>query len=605
MKKLYLIFPILAFAYCTQAQIHIKGMVTSSDKNTPLESVVVQVKNTDFYITTDKDGSYEILLAAKGSYDITSTRNILEEELEKPMLLFSLDGFASVEKAVEKSGQLDVVLPFLSILDEDGSQNRETATSAIGYLGGHQILQPYVGAGLSGKIAGLQTYDQDTRSVWYQLRANNSIASSAQPLIVLDGVWLSDTDLTDITPEDIDEIRVKKGSASSAIYGSAGGNGVIEITTRRGRDLTQGNSRVTLKSEYGFSQAPNRYDLNTKTHREVLNSTGAQPVLGSTVASNTFTQNLPSLQDYQEDYFFENGAFQSHYLAVENRSFNTNFLASAHFMDDMGVSQFSEGYNRGSLRFNLDHQLSKKWEFCAAATYTFSNTNELQNGENGLFANTLLLTPIFDLNVPNEEDGSLYDWDIDNTGYGIINPLYRRANSSLTQNSNRLLGNWTAKYQLSKAWQLSYAALFNRRSRERTQFIEKGFLSSVVPLGFSALTTFGTDGSNGGAIARTRSIQQDFISQADATYQKKILGLNLLGGLRIQYEERNNELERQQGENLVVANVRSLDNPQSNILISSAEQDAVTSSASAFVQANYKQKYSFDGALRSERSSLF
>ncbi|MEM9884314.1 MAG: carboxypeptidase-like regulatory domain-containing protein [Bacteroidota bacterium] len=605
MKKFYTFFFTLFGVISLPAQIHIKGMVTSSDKNKPLKSVVVQVKNTDFHITTDKDGSYEILLSAKGSYDITATRNLLEEEIRNPVLVFSLDGFASVEKEVKKSGQLDVVLPFLSVSDSNNAAQRQTSTSAIGHLGGHQILQPYIGSGLNGKIAGLQSYDQNTRSMWHQLRANNSIASSSQPLIVLDGIWLSDTDLIDITPEDIDQIQVRKGAASSAIYGSAGGNGVIELTSKRGSDLTQGNSRVSLKSEYGFSQAPNRYDLNSKTHREIISNTGAQPVLGNVQASNTFTQELPSLQDYQNDYFFQNGAFQSHYLAVENRSFNTNFLASAHLMEDVGISTFSEGYNRASLRFHLDHQLNKKWTFCAAAAYTFSKEDQLPSGENGLLANTLLLTPIFDLKVPNEEDNSLYDWDIDNTGYGIINPRYRHANSNLEQNSNRLLGNWTAKYQIAKAWQLRYSALFNRSNQEQIQFVEKGFLSSVVPDIFSDLTTFGVDGSNGGAIARTSSLQQDFISQGEAVYKKKVLGLNVEGGVRFQYEERNSEFEQQQGENLAVSTVRSLDNPQSNILISSFEQDAITKSVSAFVQAHYKQKYSFEGVIRGERSSLF
>ncbi|MEL6941630.1 MAG: hypothetical protein AAFO82_03105, partial [Bacteroidota bacterium] len=332
---------------------------------------------------------------------------------------------------------------------------------------------------------------------------------------------------------------------------------------------------------------------------------GPQPVLGALNTNNTFTTDLPALKDYQTDLLFQNGAFQSNYLAVENQAGNTNFLASVHRLEDVGVLKFSDGYTRNALRFNLDHQLNKKWQFCAAAAYTFSNQDVVERGENSLLANTLSLTPIFDLEVPNEEDGSSYDWDIDNTGYGIINPLYWQVNTSQNLNSTRLLGNLTAKYQMNDALQFRYTALLDRTTQEAEQFVEKGFLSSVVPAGFSNQTTFGVNGSNGGGIFQSQSLQQLFLSQADLLLHKKMLSIDLEAGVSFQYEELNSSFSSQRGENLIVSQVRSLDNPQDNIQISSNEQDAVTYHTIGFAHADYKEKFSFDGVFRQEWSSFF
>lgn len=608
MKKLYYLLPFLILGFGLNAQIHIQGIVISSDNQKPLESVRVQVQNSDLFVVTDKQGHYALSLAPKGSFDITSSTQIPDEWQQKPTLIFSLNGFLSIEKKVEKSGQLDVELPILDLSNAGELVNLETATTSVGVLGGHQILQPYTGASLNGKIAGLQTFgamNAPGEDGLFQLRSVNTLANSQQPLLILDGVWLNNVNLSDIHPKDIAYVEVLKGAASTALYGSRGGNGVIKITTKRGADLSTGQSRVTFQSEYGFSQPDNSYNLNTRTNREIVNNSGPQPVLGNPNSSNTFTTDLPALKDYQSDLLFQNGAFQSNYLAVENQAGNTNFLASVHRLEDVGALKYSDGYVRNALRFNLDHQLNKKWQFCAAANYTFSNNDIAERGENSLLANTLSLTPIFDLEVPNEEDGSPYDWDIDNTGSGIINPLYWQSNTSQNLNSTRLLGNWTAKYQMNDALQFRYTALLDRTTQEMEQFVEKGFLSSVVPTGFSNQTTFGVDGSNGGGIFQSQSLQQLFLSQADVVFHKQILGFDVEAGASFQYEELNSSFSSQRGENLVVSQVRSLDNPQNNIQISSNEQDAVTYHTIGFAHANYKEKYSFDGIFRQEWSSLF
>jgi TonB-dependent SusC/RagA subfamily outer membrane receptor len=605
MRKLFLLLLGLGYTAVSIAQIQISGMVTAADTQKPLKDVLVQVKDSELFVTTDKEGSFALTLGERNAYDITATQQLPDEFLEQPMLVFSLDGFSTVEKEVTRSEQLDVRLPFLSLADVAASAKASNPTSYIGTVGGHQLLQPYVGSALNGKVAGVQISQSDMNSVLFQLRSNNALANSGQPLILLDDIWLSHNDLVDLSPEDMAHIEILKGAAASAAYGSRGGNGVIKIYTKRGDQLAKGNSRIHFRTEWGVSQPSSRYDLNTMTNRNILDASGAQPVLGAINANGQFNQTLPSLRDYQEDILFQNGAFQSHHLSIENRSFNTNFLASAHRTQDAGILQFSDGYTRNGLRFNLDHQINEKWQFHATTAYTFAEEDRVGQGESDVLASTLLLTPMFDLSVPNEEDSSPFDWDIDNTGNGVINPRYLAANQEYTINTNRLLGNWKVNYQALPSLRLQYATTIDRSTFREEQFIEKGFLSSVVPAPFGTATTFDFDASRGGAIRQTQRLQQQFLSQADIVFEKKILGLDAEAGLSYQYESLLSETTSQQGENLSVAGLRSLSNPQDNIQVASNEQFALTHSGIGFLRANYKEKYHFNGVLRQERASLF
>ncbi|MEL6942517.1 MAG: carboxypeptidase-like regulatory domain-containing protein, partial [Bacteroidota bacterium] len=216
MKKLYYLLILLVSGLGLNAKINIQGIVISSENQKPLESVRVQVKNSDLFVVTDKEGHYALSLAPKGSFDITSSTQIPEDWQQKPTLIFSLNGFLSIEKIVEKSGQVDVELPILDLSNSGELVDLKTATTNIGVLGGHQVLQAYTGASLNGKIAGLQAFgamNMPGEDVLFQLRAANTLANSQQPLIVLDGVWLSNTNLSDIHPEDIAYIEVLKGAA--------------------------------------------------------------------------------------------------------------------------------------------------------------------------------------------------------------------------------------------------------------------------------------------------------------------------------------------------------------------------------------------------------
>ena len=605
-------FITLGFTFLQAQDLNVVGTVTSSEKNEPLDGVTVFIKGTETGTVTDKRGTYVITVPSPAGA-------FFSRPTPAPTLIFSYIGFKSVEVDVEGRLSVDVVL------EPEFEDNKElifTGTAAgltkkgicfsVGQLEEEFITAvptSNLGVGLQGKIPGLrvnQVGGQPGQGTFFQLRSANSIANGQQPLIIIDGIYLNGSSLADINVDDIEKVEVLKGSAGASLYGSQAANGVIQIFTKRGRGLEIGDTKVIYRGEFGYSNETNRYEVNQFTNREVVDPNGPQPILGNPSASNIHNIELPNLQDYQEDYFFQKGLFQSNYLAIQSRTQKTNFWASAQRLKDEGIIQFSDGYTRNAFRLNLDHQISNKFDIQISSMYSNSQQDLLANGQGSYLATLLSLTPIFDLDVPNEEDASPYDWDIDNTGQGVANPLYEHTNNHQTVNRNRLLGNIKINYTPRKWLTLSYSATMDRSINEFEQFLNKGYLSTNVPGVFGNLATADLQGGvNGGGIHRSRKSNNYYTSRIDAIAKKSLGKFNTAFRGSFLYENLTQTYNEGIGENLAVDHLRSLDNAQSNISIASDEQQVVANSAFLIGDIDYKQKYIFSSLFRTEGSSLF
>ena len=471
---------------------------------------------------------------------------------------------------------------------------------------------PYLSGSLQAKIAGLSTSrpgGQPGQIAFFQLRSATSLANGQQPLLIVDGAYMSSNEaLASLTPDDVEKIEVLKGAVAASYYGSQGANGVIQVFTRNGRGIKVGDTRVIYRGELGYSEIPDAYPLNTSTNREILDPKGPQPVLGDLTTDQVYDTSLPNLSDYQQDILFNKGTFQSNYLAVEGRAESTNFMVSAHRLKDEGAIQGFDGFTRHSFRANLEHQLSNRFSLQMNSMYASSQQQVLDpvsNGAGNFLANSLLLTPMFGLDADNEENATDFDWDIDNTGQGITNPLYLRDNAEQMLGRRLLMGNIGASYRPKDWLKLSYSASLSRSSFEYEHFIKKGFLSTSVPGVFGAMATAGNDGSNGGAILQSQGLNSYFTSMADATIQKSFSGFQLAARGGFLYENFTRDYAEGRGENLAFEGVRSLDNAQSNIKASSLMEEAVAYSSFLVADLDYKNKYSFSGLLRREESSLF
>ncbi len=589
--------------------IFVKGQVVAADTRSPLEGVNILLKGAGNGTTTNQDGYYRI-----------EVRHNFYATHSSDTLVFSYAGFKTQSIPVNGRESINVTLsPLAAELEEvivTGTavgRSPKVMSYAVGHINTESLSavpSPSVGGGLQGKIPGFrvnQVNGQPGQATYFQVRSANAIANGQQPLLIVDGIFTTGN-LQDLNAEDIERVEVLKGSAGTSIYGSQAANGVIQIFTKRGRTLNVGDTQVTYRAEVGASEVLRQLDLNRFTNRDIIKAEGPQPVLGDVSPAGTFTTPLPNLQDYQRDLLFRRGLFQSHSLAVTGKSDQTNYLVSAQRLQDQGILQGFDGYTRHAFRANADHTVSRRVDLQISSLYSFSEQDWLEptaNGPRNYFANALFITPIFDLNTSNKENGKPFDWDIDNTGNGIINPLYDRANSRQTVHRSRLLGNFTANYYAGEWLTFSYSAAVDRADNNFEHFIEKDYLSTSPPGFFGTQATAGVQGSAGGGIQRSNRQSNYFTSRADVVFRRPFAGFNTAVRASFLYEDLTTRYNEAIGENLAVSGIRSLDNARSNIFIASEQQEIVGYSGFLIGDADYKQKFIFSGLVRREGTSLF
>lgn len=587
------------------------GTVTSASKGKPIKGVEVAVKDTKKKVETDKEGRYElqverdfyspgaatVLVFTHKDYKLYEIEIVDEQELDVSLLPIGAVPVNTFRTGTA-AGISQEQLPF-------------AATAITEPLLLNEVPAANISGGWQGKAPGLTVHQsgyEPGQNAYLQLRAASVLANGQSPLLMIDGIYLQSNDLADFNADDLERVEILQGAAASAPYGSQGGNGVIQLFTRTGQQLGVGETRITYRGEYGYSEPTNRYALSERTNREIVEADGPQPVLGAVVDSLRYNNPLPNLQDYQSDLLFENGAYSSHYLSMEGKTSSTSFMVSGQRLRDQGIIRGEDGQARNILRANLDHQAGKRLHLSFRSQYTQQTQGALPlmaTNPSDYLAGALYLTPIFGLDAPNEEDGTPFDWDIDNTGGAITNPLYLRENLRQSATRSRLVGSFDANLQVTRWLRLDYCATLDRLTNQYQQFLEKGFLSRQLPSGFTDLASAGTVGSNGGGIRQNTTLQNYFTSSAGFRVQRSFLGLSsrIRGGFL--YENSTYNFNGAAGEDLAVEGVASLDNPQSQLSITSTEEEMVGYNLFLLADADYRDKFIFSAAIRQERSSLF
>ena len=598
--------------------ITVSGKVTSAEDGGGLPGVNVIIKGTTAGAVTDVEGNYK-LNAPSGD----------------AILVFSFVGYTNQEVPIQARTTVDVVLALdVSQLEEivvTGSavgKSKKTLSFAVGSIDQkliESVPAPNLASGLQGKVAGLRVNSvggQPGQGAFFQIRSATSISNGQQPLVIVDGVYMSASTLADLSAEDIERVEVLKGSAGASLYGSQAANGVIQIFTKRGKGLETGATQITYRGEWGFSKEAGRFDVNNFTNRPIISPgdpghdpDDPSPQFGNRTLDVPSTL-IPNLQDYQEQWLFRNGFFMTNSVTLQGRTEKTNFLTSYQRLDDEGIINFNDGYSRNAFRVNVDHVISDRFDIQVSSMWSNSE-QDLQDAQsaanNSFWGGLLFLFPAFDLDQPNEEDGSLYNYDIDNTGFGTQNPLYDIHNISQTVDRTRILGNITVNYDITDWLQVNTSVGLDRSTNDYEHFIAKGFLSNLSSFGpiFTASgpilgsTTASGGISNGGGINYTNRINNSLISRVNLVAQKRLGDFNTAFRASYLYEQLTSDFNGAIGENLAVEEVRSLDNAQDNKFIFSQFQEIVANSFFLIADIDYQEKYIFSGLVRREGSSLF
>ena len=436
--------------------INIKGKVTDPNGSS-IPGVSIIIKNATRGTVSDKDGNFS-----------------LNEVPAKGELVFSFVGYLKSEIAVGNRTLFNVVLENeITSLSEVvvvgyGTQRKIETTGSIASLKAADLtLTPIsnVAQGLQSRISGVQITQNSSApggNISVRIRGTNSINGSSEPLYVIDGIQVTNSGgvndispLSQINPNDIESVDVLKDASASAIYGSRAANGVVLITTKRGKS---GATRVTYENYYGTQEVTKNIEmLNASEFAAIENETFKQPIYPD-------PSSLGLGKNYQ-DLIFRKAAIQNHQLSIAGGSEKTQLSLALNYFNQDGVI-INSNFSRYSLRVNLDHRVNNWMKVGTSLLYTNSFSDRIPTGQTsidqGAVSGSILgaaLSAPPNL-LPYREDGTIFPFgDQLNGRYReFANPLGLAQILNKTA-TNRLLSNFYLEFLLAKG--LTYRADVN------------------------------------------------------------------------------------------------------------------------------------------------
>lgn len=435
----------------------ITGRVTSSEEPEGVPGASVVVKGTTQGTVTNLDGTYSISVPA----DATS-------------LVFSFVGYLTKEVAIGSSSTINVQLdPDVKLLSEVvvtgyGTQERREITGSVASINNASIenlVSPSFDTQLAGRAAGVSVTVPNgilgSRPI-IRIRGVNSLSGGAAPLIVIDGVPVVDSDRSDavasnplanINPADIESYEVLKDGSATAIYGSRAANGVILITTKRGKS---GKAQVNYNTSFGVNEAVAQFDLLTGDEwvtiaNEKRANTNASPLAN------------PGVNTDWQDAVLRSGNTQQHNLSISGGSESTKYFFSLGFTDQESVIK-SNDLKRYAFRSNIDHSISKKVRIGKSLSYAYTEITGLNNGANSLSGaiynatRALPNVPIYDpantafggFNITANGATTGFGANLAGPDNNIPNIAYVLANNFYRNRNHRILGNAYAEVDITR-----------------------------------------------------------------------------------------------------------------------------------------------------------
>ncbi len=458
---------------------------------------------------------------------------------------------------------------------------------------------------LAGRVAGAsvtQVSGSPGSEPAIRLRSATSLAGNQDPLIIVDGT-ITRLGLADINSQDIDRVEVIKGAAASSLYGSDAANGVIQIFTKRGANLAEGQMTFTVRNEYGQSYLPRKVGLNTSTAFQ-LDPSNTTPGLNFGFRLNSAGQRISEADDISDnaypvifdqlDAVFRPGTTMNNYISLGQRKGATNFNASIQNIQESGVLRLLNGYSRQNFRINVDQAISDKLNLSTGMFYGRSSAD--QTSEDDLFFGVRFIEPNVDLNSTNP-DGSPFRANIRNppSSGNLSNPLYRLNNTEVANDRNRFTGTMKLNYR-PLTW-LTAEGNFNydQSSVNFKNFEPAGFLSSQGQAG-------------PGNLFQQFSSGRSYNMGATLTAQRTFFGwLTNTTKIATVLEDQENNFLRAEAQKLTVGRVPEFSAAASDPIVLPGSESITIRNRNLFAISTFdiKDRYIIDGLIRRDQSSLF
>jgi TonB-linked SusC/RagA family outer membrane protein len=592
---------IVFVAFTMMAQETIQGVV-ADENDVPVPGASVVVKGTTNGSISDFDGNYTITV---DSFPAT--------------LVFSSLGYATKEVRVTGASTLNMTLAeSVTGLDEvvvtglASSVKRENLANAVATVSAEELVgttgQTTVDGALYGKVPGLNITSSSGApggGFALRLRGISSINGNNQPLIIVDGVYYNNVEipsglrfasganrgneensgnrLADLDPNDIQNIEILKGSSAAAIYGQRGGAGVILITTKRGQ---AGKTKISFSQDVGSNTIANPLGMRPWTADSVESTFNAaeRAKYEATIAERG------SLYDYEDIIYGETGFITDTRLNATGGNEKTRFYVGGGFRDEEGIIK-NTGFDRLTLRANIEHKISDVFDFTSSTNFTRSNSSRSFTGnenEGGLsYGYTLAFTRPWNNQFP--DDNGNYPNNPNYSG----NPIFVRDNALNTDSNNRVVQGMTLNTKILTT------------ERNRLKFVLSGGLDYLANETYVYVpeTHQAQIGNQGGFIAQGKNNFTQFNGQAIMLWNHDAMegDLALTTQTGITYLSQESNLVNSRGA-LLVAGQTNVDNSVNQVI------DQFLSSEEDFgyfgqVEANYKDQFIATVGYRLDKSS--
>jgi TonB-linked SusC/RagA family outer membrane protein len=485
--------------------INVKGTVKSSD-GTTMPGVSVVVKGTTTGTTTSIDGKFSVSAPAKGT------------------LSFSFIGFETAEIPVEGRTQIDVTLKEAAtnlsevVVMGYGTQQKKDVTGAVAVVSSKELKDrpnTQFGYSLEGKAAGVQVIrssGQPQAGFSIRVRGTSSITSGSDPIYIVDGVQTYNTN--EINPSDIESFTVLKDASSAAIYGSSGANGVVLITTKRGKDQ---KLKLDFNTSLTVSQAWKKMDvLNGSQFKDLAIEMGETD---DAEFWNKYNKNTN-----WQDEIFRNALSQNYQLSATGGTKKTTYYFSGSWVDQNGIV-LNNSVKRATFKANIDHQLTKVFKIGTSLSYDhWADVSVPENDRNGVITRLFTSIPnigIWDPDQPEMYARSPFINDLENPVSTVYQPEQLYTN-------DRFHGNAYIEAGVTDGLKIKSLLGF-----EKTVGLFESFQDSVQ-------TRYGKSMSG---IAGQQTYKYDYwVSENTINYTKKISDHNiaLLGGFIVSREITDN-----------------------------------------------------------------
>lgn len=463
-----------------EAQMRVLRGIVKDSYGEALIGATVKVKGAARGVSTGIDGRFQLSITPQDK-----------------ILVFSSIGYTSKEVAIGSGSDLNVVLTeSASTLNEvvvDGYMpvKKSDLTGSVGSVKMNDILKAPVKSfdeALAGRIAGVQVTSQEGQpgsNIEIVIRGYNSINQTNTPLYVIDGFPMEDpgssvvNPLNSIDPNDIESIDILKDASATAIYGSRGANGVVVITTKRGKEgkpvityngyygFQQSNKRLAVLSPYEFVKLQNEIDpVNT------ANLYGYLDEWKDAVFDAELYRGLKGIN--WEDQVMRTAGMYNNHIALAGGTEKTKYNASLSHINQDGII-INSGFRRAQGRFSLDQEVSDKLKIGFNSTYSdikyygTATSSETYNNEINLLFSVWAYRPVTGdptvdlLDVTN-------DPEVEQSSDFRFNPVLTAKNELRENYTNSFTTNAFADYLINKNLKLRVAGGISRGGREVRTF---------------------------------------------------------------------------------------------------------------------------------------